>query len=116
AHSLITIPAHPIAGRPPLPRRLSLLAGLFLILLALAAPASAKERHLKKFFSEIVVMPDGSVDVTENITFQFVGGPWNGINRYIPVEYSGPRGLNYTLFLDVKGVTDESGAKLRYES
>ena len=102
--------------RPTFTRRLSLLTGCFLILLALAAPAFAKERHLKKFFSEIVVLPSGSVDVTENITFQFVGGPWHGINRYIPVEYSGPRGLNYTLFLDVKGVTDETGAKLRFET
>jgi hypothetical protein len=102
--------------RPTFTRRLSLLMGVFLILLAFATTASAKERHLKKFYSEIVVLPSGSVDVTENITFQFVGGPWHGINRYIPVEYSGPRGLNYTLFLDVKGVTDETGAKLRYET
>src|SRR5882672_4452597 len=96
--------------------RLNLLAGLFLVLLVLAGPASAKERHLKKFFSEIVVMPDGSVDVTENITFQFVGGPWHGINREIPIEYSGPHGSNYTLFLDVKNITGETGAKLRYET
>jgi len=94
----------------------SLLAGLLAICGVLASPAIAKERHLKKFFSEIVVLPSGSVDVTENITFQFVGGPWRGINRYIPVEYAGPGGLNYSLFLDVKGITDESGAKLRYES
>jgi uncharacterized membrane protein YgcG len=102
--------------RPTSTRRLSLFTGVLMILLALATSASAKERHLKKFFSEIVVMPNGTVDVTENITFQFVGGPWHGINRYIPVEYSGPRGLNYTLFLDVKSITDESGSKLRYET
>jgi len=81
-----------------------------------ASPFVTRERHLKKFFAEVVVLPNGTVDVTENITFQFVGGPWYGITRYIPVEYAGPRGLNYSLFLDVKGVTDESGAKLRYES
>jgi hypothetical protein len=105
-----------MTARPTFARRLSPFAGFFVILLALATPASAKERHLKKFFSEIVVMPGGSVDVTENITFQFVGGPWHGINRYIPVEYSGPRGLNYTLFLDVKDITDDTGANLRYET
>jgi uncharacterized membrane protein YgcG len=105
-----------MTARPTVTRRLTLLLSVFLSLLALAAPATAKERHLKKFFSEIVVMPSGSVDVTENITFQFVGSPWHGINRYIPVEYSGPRGLNYTLFLDVKDITDETGAKLRYET
>jgi len=97
-------------------RAYSAIAVLILFAAALAAPASAKERHLKKFFSEIAVLPSGSVDVTENITFQFVGGPWHGINRYIPVEYSGPRGLNYTLFLDVENVTDDTGAKLRYET
>src|SRR5580700_4681954 len=105
------MPARATSTRP-----LFLLAGVFLILLAFAAPASAKERHLKKFFSEIVVLPSGSVDVTENITMQFVGGPWHGINREIPIEYSGPHGSNYTLFLDVKGVTDETGAKLRFET
>jgi hypothetical protein len=111
----------PCSGR--LPRRallksrpLCLLAVLFLASFSLASFTSAKDRHLKKFFSEIVVTPSGSVDVTENITMQFVGGPWHGINRYIPVEYSGPRGLNYTLFLDVKDITDDTGAKLRYES
>jgi uncharacterized membrane protein YgcG len=97
-------------------RTLCLLAVLLLASFSFASPTSAKERHLKKFFSEIVVMPDGSVDVTENITFQFVGGPWHGINREIPIEYSGPHGSNYTLFLDVKNVTGETGAKLRYET
>ena len=53
------------------------------------------DRHLKKFFADIVVLPDGTVSVTENITFEFIGGPWHGIYRNIPVEYSGPRGLNY---------------------
>jgi uncharacterized membrane protein YgcG len=62
------------------------------------------------------VLPDSSVEVTENITFQFIGGPWHGIYRYIPVEYSGPRGLNYSLFLDVKRIADESGHKLKFES
>jgi hypothetical protein len=97
-------------------RLVTLAALVLLFIAAFPSPSTAKDRHLKKLFSEIVLMPDGTVDVTENITFQFVGGPWHGINRYIPVEYSGPRGLNYTLFLDVKGITDETGAKLRYET
>jgi len=36
--------------------------------------------------------------------------------RTIPVEYVTPQGLNYTLFLDVKRVTDASGRTLKYES
>ncbi len=77
---------------------------------------SAKERRLLKFYSNIDVLPDSSVEVTENITFQFIGGPWQGIYRTIPVEYAGPRGLNYSLFLDVKRITDDQGNKLRYET
>ena len=85
------------------------------LLLAAAGSLSAKEQRLRKFDAEITVLPDSTVDVTENITFQFVGGPWHGIYREIPVEYSGPGGLNYSLFLSVKSIT-EDGTKLRYES
>jgi uncharacterized membrane protein YgcG len=97
------------------PRLAAALSGLAVFLL-LASPLSAKERRLLKFYSQIDVLSDSSVDVTENITFRFIGGPWHGVYRYIPVEYSGPRGLNYSLFLDVKRVTDESGNKLKFES
>ena len=81
-----------------------------------ASSLSAKDRRLLKFFSEIDVLPDATVDVTEHITFQFIGGPWHGIYRDIPVEYAGPSGLNYSLFLHVKSVTDEDGVKLKYET
>jgi uncharacterized membrane protein len=93
---------------------LSALIGLTLLLF-LAIPLSAKERRLLKFYSNIDVLTDSSVNVTENITLQFIGGPWQGIYRAIPIEYAGPRGLNYSLFLDVKRVTDENGNKLKYE-
>ena len=88
---------------------------LFALLFAAAGTASAREQRLRKFDAEITVLPDSSVDVTENITFQFIGGPWHGIYREIPVEYAGPGGLNYSLFLSVKSIT-EDGAKLRYET
>lgn len=91
------------------------LCGLTL-LLTLAHPLSAKDRRLLNFQANIDVLPNSSVDVTENITFQFIGGPWQGIYRTIPVEYAGPRGLNYSLFVDVKRISDENGDKLRYET
>src|ERR1700740_2691063 len=103
------------ARHKPFGRLASVLCG-FVLLFFVAVPLSAKERRLLKFYSDIDVRSDSSVDVTEHITFQFIGGPWHGIYRYIPVEYSGPRGLNYTLFLDAKRVTDESGHKLKFES
>ena len=51
----------------------------------------------------------------ERIDLVFIG-QWHGIHRTIPVEYPGPRGTNYTLFLDVTAVTDGAGQKLKYES
>jgi uncharacterized membrane protein YgcG len=97
------------------PNWLSTLVGICLFLLS-ATLLSAKELRMEKFHSDIVVLPNGNVDVTESITLQFIGGPWHGIYRSIPVEYTGPRGLNYTLFLDIRSVTDSNGEKLKYES
>jgi len=78
--------------------------------------AQGRQLRIQKFESEITVTPDAKVDVTENITFQFKGGPWHGVYRTIPVEYVGPSGLNYSLFLDVRSVTDGNGNKLKFES
>jgi uncharacterized membrane protein len=77
---------------------------------------STRELRIENFHSETLVMPDGAIDVTENIQAHFIGGPWHGLYRTIPVEYVTPQGLNYTLFLDVKRVTDASGRSLKYES
>jgi uncharacterized membrane protein YgcG len=97
-------------------RSIFALLGAVLVLAASPAPTQRREQQLKKFFSEIVITPDGKVDVTENITFHFLGGPWHGIYRTIPVEYVGPSGLNFSLSLDVKRISDEEGQPLRYES
>jgi uncharacterized membrane protein YgcG len=97
-------------------RRLPALLGALWVFSFLAAPLMAKELRMPRFYSEVIVLPNGNVDVTENITVQFIGGPWHGIYRSIPVEYAGPRGLNYSLFLEVKSVTDDDGRKLRFES
>ncbi len=88
----------------------------FALLLFLASSLSARDLRILKFDSNIDVLADSSVDVTENITFVFTGGPWHGVYRMIPIEYAGPRGLNYSLFLDVKGITDENGNKLKYQT
>jgi uncharacterized membrane protein len=77
---------------------------------------STRELRIENFHSETLVMPDGVIDVTETIQAHFIGGPWHGLYRTIPVEYVTPQGLNYTLFLDVKRVTDASGRALKYES
>ena len=53
--------------------------------------------------------------MTERIALVFVG-EWHGIHRTIPIEYPGPHGTNYELFLKVTSVTDGSGGKLKYDS
>jgi len=91
---------------------------VFLILLfALAASASAQPHNwrVSDFNDTISIAPDGKTLVSEKITLTFVG-QWHGIHRTIPVEYPGPQGTNYTLFLDVMSVTDENGNKLKYDS
>ena len=56
------------------------------------------------FQDKITVERDGSAVVTERITLVFVG-EWHGIHRTIPIEYPGPNGTNYELFLNVTSVT-----------
>jgi|SRR5712692_2547204 len=95
---------------------------LFVIVLVTALvlpPAKAlitRELRIEKFDAEVIVSPNGSVDVTENIQVHFIGGPWHGFYREIPIEYVTPQGLNYTLFLDVKRISDGNGRKLKFES
>lgn len=102
--------------------RLSKLSLCFLIAAALflfANPCSSlvtKELRIENFDAEIIVSPNGSINVTEKIQVHFIGGPWHGLYRTIPVEYVTPQGLNYSLFLDVKSVTDVNGNSLKFES
>src|SRR6516164_985800 len=65
----------------------AILSVLFLLFL-FASPLSARDRRLLKFFSDIDVLPDATVNVTEHITFQFIGGPWHGILRDISPVWS----------------------------
>src|SRR6266436_468316 len=91
------------------------LAIYFAAAFVLAQAVNARELRIEKFDEQVTVSPDGTVDVTENITFRFIGH-WNGVYREIPVEYDTPQGMNYSLFLNVKRITDSNGDKLKYES
>jgi uncharacterized membrane protein len=90
---------------------------LLLCLLALAAaiPGGARELSIRHFDEQVQIQPDGTIEVTEIIEAQFIGTNWHGIYRIIPVEYTTPQGLNYTLFLDPLSVTDDDGHPLKYE-
>ena len=89
---------------------------LVAVLFPSASALSTRELRIENFQSETIVMPDGTIDVTETIQAHFIGGPWHGLYRTIPVEYVTPQGLNYSLFLDVKRIADGSGQALRYET
>jgi uncharacterized membrane protein len=88
---------------------------LLATILAFAAPAAAKSWRISNFQDTITVNDDGSALVKETIALVFVGD-WQGIHRTIPIEYPGPDGTNYQLFIDIKSITDENGAKLKYDS
>jgi len=91
------------------------LLGLAFVFAALCAgPASAGTVRIRDFHGELVVLPDSSLDVTETIRVDFTGAR-NGIYRTIPVEYAGPGGFNYSLFLTEISATEAGGAPLRIE-
>ncbi len=89
---------------------------LAVLLFPTASALTTRELRIEKFDAEITVLPDSSIEVTENIQARFIGSNWHGLYREIPVEYVSPQGFNYTLFLSVKRVTDGDGNALRYES
>ena len=95
-------------------QRGALLCIAFLLAAGFAAPASARTLRISDFHAELDVLPDSSLDVTETIHVTF-DGLWQGIYRTIPVEYPGPGGFNYSLFLTDIGATDTDGAPLRIE-
>ena len=87
---------------------------LLALLLSLASPALARNWRIADFHSTVAIDDHGGASVTERITLVFVG-QYNGIWRSIPVEYPGPGGTNYSLFLKVESVTDENERPLKHE-
>lgn len=88
---------------------------LLLGVLSSTSAAQSRNWRIADFKDTVSISSDGSALISEKITLVFVG-QWHGIHRTIPIEYPGPHGTNYTLFVDVKSVTGEDGAKLKYDS
>jgi uncharacterized membrane protein YgcG len=95
--------------------RFKLLSLFLFCLFGLTVPLSAQSWRIADFQDIISISSDGSTLVKERISLVFIG-QWHGIHRTIPIDYPGPQGTNYTLFLDIKSVTDGAGQKLKYES
>jgi uncharacterized membrane protein len=81
-----------------------------------ASPLLSKELRIEKFDAQIAVLPDSSINVTESVTAHFIGSPWHGLYREIPVEFVTPQEMNYSLFLKITRIADGSGHDLKYES
>ena len=93
-------------------------AGLGVLLLLAFGPApAAAQRALEipRFDARIVVSKDGSIEVTETITANFIGS-WNGIYRKVPVIYRTPQGFNWTIRLTLIHASDDQGNPLRTET
>ena len=87
---------------------------LVLVVLLLAAPVFARSWRVADFHSTIAIDERGYTTVEERLSLVFVGS-YNGIWRSIPVEYPGPNGTNYSLFLKVESVTDGDNHPLKYQ-
>jgi uncharacterized membrane protein len=90
------------------------IVAIFLLALFAGMAANARTLVFQHFDAQILVRADGTIDVTEVIEAQFTGA-WHGIYRTIPIEYTDPEGLNYTLLLDEISATDNEGQKLKLE-
>jgi hypothetical protein len=88
---------------------------LVLVVLLLSLASFARDWRISDFQGTYSLDEHGGVAAIERITLVF-NGSFNGIYRTIPVEYPGPRGTNYTLFLKILSVTDGEGRSLKYES
>jgi len=84
------------------------------LLLVSGLPGWARSYRISNFQSNIHVDQDGSARIEEQITFAF-SGEYHGIYRDIPVDYPGPGGSNYKIFIKLDAITDENGGKLKYE-
>jgi hypothetical protein len=86
---------------------------LIALALCLSTPfAVAKDWRITEFNDKIAIDANGSTSVQERIALEF-HGQWHGIHRTIPIDYPGPNGANYKLFLEVASVTDGSGNRLK---
>ena len=99
---------------PTVGRRFRTLA-LFVLCVVIAIPAAARDWHISRFATTMTVSKDGTAQVLEHLDVVF-DGEYHGIYRDIPIQYPGPNGSNYTLFLKVTGVTDGHGHNLKYDS
>ncbi len=94
--------------------RLTTLILLVLTFLSFSFSAGARAELIKNFHSEITINRDGTIDVREDIEYDFQYAERHGIYRDIPYKYDyGYK--RYSIRLDVNRVTDFNGDPYKYE-
>ena len=101
-------------NRYPSARLIRFLFFITALLLLTASSAMARSISVTRWVDAIHVDDDGSARVSEQITYTFTGA-FHGIYRDVPIEYPGPKGSNYTLFVKINRITDAEGSPLKFE-
>jgi hypothetical protein len=89
------------------------------LLPAIAAPAAAQYSQdssivIRSFNTELLVQPDGDVEVTEMLQLAFTGR-WRGILRDLSLQHNTAQGRRQKLDVELIGATDGAGKALRWE-
>lgn len=91
---------------------------LFIVVLCLGfplRPAHAEvEERIKEFAADVQVQANGTVNVTERLTYDFYDNERHGIFRTIPMRYRA-RGGTYALRFSHVTVTDETGSLIPFQ-
>lgn len=75
----------------------------------------AQAETIASFYSDIVIRKDGSIQVTEDIQYDFGTESRHGIFRDIPRIKTNTEGKKYSLGIEVLNVTDQTGKKIPWK-
>jgi uncharacterized membrane protein YgcG len=78
------------------------------------AQSTSRSIRIRDFGELLTVHPDGSLDVTEELTIGFTG-EWHGINRDISLHHNTAEGRPTKLDIRIGYVTDGDGNRLQVE-
>ena len=97
-------------------RRALLAIGALAALLAQSASAQDPNRtiRIRNFDALLTVYPDGSLDVTEQLTIGFTG-QWNGIVRDLSLRHNTAQGRATRLDVTIGYITDATGQRLHVD-
>jgi hypothetical protein len=94
-------------------RALVLVSALTFSLANVASPQS-RPNHIRNLDAVLTVRPDGSIDVTEQLTIELTGGS-NEVLRDLSLRDDATRTRSNNLNLEILAVTNEDGQPLRTE-